>query len=90
MQGNRDEARKTCKVNWKNDLIDIVISILKLLGVKYLYLILSQMKSALTEGNQLFILSYTVADMVKAIVPSAQCPVEQQLEVTVSDNDPLV
>lgn len=48
------------------------------------------MKSALTEGNQLFILSYTVADMVKAIVPSAQCPVEQQLEVTVSDNDPLV
>ena len=48
------------------------------------------MKSALTEGNQLFILSYTVADMVKAIVPSAQCPVEQQLEVTVSDNDFLL
>ena len=48
------------------------------------------MKSALTEGNQLFILSYAVADMVKAIVPSAQCPVEQQLEVKVSVIDFIV
>ena len=60
------------------------------MGVKYLYLILSQMKSALTEENQLFILSYAVADMVKAIVPSAQCPVEQQLEVKVSVIDLIV
>ena len=39
------------------------MNILKLLGVEYLHLILSQMQHALTEGNQLFVLSYSLCDM---------------------------
>lgn len=51
--------------------------------MNYLHLVLSQMKYALTEGNQLFVLSYSVADMVQAIVESAKCPAEQIIDSTV-------
>ena len=81
MQGNRDEARKTCSEY--DCILRVVVSILKVLGVNYLHLVLSQMKYALTEGNQLFVLSYTIADVVQAIVPSAKCEVDQVIDSSV-------
>lgn len=81
MQSNRDEARRTRKEIKLKSLV--VVNILKLLGVKYLHLVLSQMKYALTEGNQLFVLSYSLADMVQAITESAKCSVEQVIDSSV-------
>ena len=60
-----------------------MVSILKLLGVNYLHLVLSQMKYALTEGNQIFVLSYTIADLIQAIVPSAKCEIDQVIHSSV-------
>lgn len=56
---------------------------LNLLGVKKLHLILLQMQRSLTEGNQLFVLSYSVADMVKAVQSSVKLTAEQTISVDV-------
>ena len=49
-----------------------MVRILKLLGVSYLHLVLSQMQHALTEGNQLFVLSYSLCDMIAAVKDSVK------------------
>lgn len=59
------------------------MNILKLLGVEYLYLILSQMQHALTEGNQLFVLSYSLCDMVNAVKDSVKNEPTQEITMEV-------
>ena len=59
------------------------MNILKLLGVEYLYLILSQMQHALTEGNQLFVLSYSLCDMVNAVKDSVKNEPMQEITMEV-------
>lgn len=57
--------------------------LLELLGVKYLNMVLSQMQHTLTEGNQLFVLSYTLADLMKAVKPSMVLTVNHMVTVSV-------
>ena len=81
MQSDRDEARKTCEIDSTNWIL--VSQLLNLLGVKYFNMILSQMQHTLTEGNQLFVLSYTLADLVKAIKSSVVLTVRHPVTVSV-------
>ena len=60
------------------------MNILKLLGVEYLHLILSQMQHALTEGNQLFVLSYSLCDMVNAVKDSIKNEPVQEITMEVA------
>ena len=61
-----------------------MVNILKLLGVEYLHLILSQMQHALTEGNQLFVLSYSLCDMVNAVKDSIKNDPVQEITMEVA------
>ena len=60
-----------------------MVRILKLLGVSYLHLVLSQMQHALTEGNQLFVLSYSLCDMIAAVKDSVKNDVSQVVTMEV-------
>ena len=60
-----------------------MLNILKLLGVEYLHLILSQMQHTLTEGNQLFVLSYSLCDMVNAVKDSVKNEPSQAITMEV-------
>ena len=51
--------------------------------MKYLNMILSQMQHTLTEGNQLFVLSYTLADLMKAVKSSVVLTVTHVVTVPV-------
>ena len=60
-----------------------MVNILKLLGVEYLHLILSQMQHALTEGK-LFVLSYSLCDMVNAVKDSIKNDPVQEITMEVA------
>lgn len=51
-------------------VLSVVRTILEVLGVDRLQLVLSQMQYALKEGNQRFILAYTLYDCVAAVQSS--------------------
>ena len=57
--------------------------LLLLLGVKYFNMILTQMQYTLTEGNQLFVLSYTLTDLVKAVKSSVTLSIDHVVSVEV-------
>ena len=59
--------------------------LLRLLGVPYLNLILTQMQHALTEGNQLFVLAYTLPDLLAAVKPSVHLQPSKVITVQVSE-----
>ena len=81
MQSDRDEARKTCKNRMNESWL--VSQLLLLLGVKYFNMILTQMQYTLTEGNQLFVLSYTLTDLVKAVKSSVTLSIDHVVSVEV-------
>ena len=62
-----------------------MVRILRLLGVSYLHLALSQMQHALTEGNQLFVLSYSLCDMIAAVKDSVKNSVSQVVTMEVTE-----
>lgn len=46
-------------------------------------MILTQMQYTLTEGNQLFVLSYTLTDLVKAVKSSVTLSIDHVVSVEV-------
>lgn len=65
-------------------LSTVVCQLLQLLGVPYLNLILTQMQHALTEGNQLFVLAYTLPDLLTAVKSSVHLQPSKVITVQVS------
>lgn len=63
--------------------------LLRLLGAPYLNLILTQMQHALTEGNQLFVLAYTLPDLLAAVKPSVHLQPSKVITVEASVIHPL-
>ena len=63
--------------------------LLRLLGAPYLNLILTQMQHALTEGNQLFVLAYTLPDLLAAVKPSVHLQPSKVITVEASVIRPL-